>query len=55
MEYFSQKVFIYNWIVILIVKNTIELVIEIKPEKKIQARMGFEPMTTAIPVQCFAN
>ena len=33
MEYFSQKVFIYNWIVILIVKNTIELVIEIKPEK----------------------
>ena len=34
MEYFSQKVFIYNWIVILIVKNTIELVTEIKPEKK---------------------
>ena len=34
MEYFSLKVFIYNWIVILIVKNTIELVIEIKPEKK---------------------
>ena len=36
MEYFSLKVFIYNWIVILIVKNTIELVIEIKPEKKFQ-------------------
>ena len=30
--------------------DTNELVVEIRPEK-IQARMGFEPMTYAIPVQ----
>ena len=31
--------------------NTTELVVEIRPEKKIQARTGFEPMTSAISVQ----
>ena len=28
-----------------------ELVVKIRPEKKIQARTGFELMTSAIPVQ----
>ena len=34
--------------------NTTKQVVEIRPggKKKIQARMGFEPMTYAIPVQC---
>ena len=36
---------------ILAVMNTTELVVEIKTEKKIQARTGFEPMTSAILVQ----
>ena len=31
-----------------------ELVVEKRPEK-IQARAGFEPMTSAIPVQRFTN
>ena len=30
--------------------NTIELVVEIRPEKK-SGPYGFEPMTSAIPVQ----
>ena len=34
--------------------NTTELVVEIRPEK-IQACMGFEPMTSAIPVQPSTN
>ena len=40
---------------ILAVMNTTELVVEIRPEKKIQARMGFEPMTSAIPSQRSTN
>ena len=35
--------------------NTTELVVEIRPEKKIQARRGFEPMTFAILVQRSIN
>ena len=31
--------------------NTTELVVEISPQKKIQVRTGFEPMTSAISVQ----
>ena len=31
--------------------NTTELVVEIRTEKKIQARTGFEPMTSVILVQ----
>ena len=31
--------------------NITELVLEIRPEKKIQACTGLEPMTFAIPVQ----
>ena len=31
--------------------NTIELVVEIRPEKKNQASTDLEPMTSAIPVQ----
>ena len=34
---------------ILAVMNTIELVVKIRPAK-IQARIGFEPMTSAIPI-----
>ena len=34
--------------------NTTELVLEITPEK-IQVRTGFEPMTSAIPVQRSTN
>ena len=34
--------------------NTNELVVEIRPEK-IQARTGFEPMTSVIPVQRATN
>ena len=30
--------------------NTTELVVEIRPEKKIQGRTGFEPMTSAEPM-----
>ena len=39
---------------ILAVMNNNEVVVEIRPEK-IQARTGFQPMTFAIPVQCFAK
>ena len=35
--------------------NTTELVVEMRPEKKIQAHTGFEGMTFAIPVQCSTN
>ena len=35
---------------ILVVMNTTEPVVEIRPEKKIQARTGFEPITSAILV-----
>ena len=31
--------------------NTTEIVVEIRPEKKIQVRTGFTPMTSAISVQ----
>ena len=34
---------------ILAVMNTTELVVKIRPAK-IQARIGFEPMTSAIPI-----
>ena len=34
--------------------NTTELVVEMRP-KKVQARTGFEPMTSAIPVQRYTN
>ena len=34
--------------------NTTELVVEIRPEKN-SGRTGFEPMTSAIPVQCSTN
>ena len=34
--------------------NTTELVVGIRPEK-IKARMGFEPMTSAVPVQRSIN
>ena len=33
------------------VMDTTELVVEIRPEKKIQVRTGSEPMTSAMPVQ----
>ena len=36
---------------ILVVMNTTEPVVEIRPEKKIQARTGFEPIISAILVQ----
>ena len=39
---------------ILATMNTTELVVGIRPEK-IQARTGFEPMTSAIPVMCSTN
>ena len=39
---------------ILAVMNNNEVVVEIRPEK-IQARTGFQPMTFAIPVQCFTE
>ena len=36
--------------------NTNALVVEIRPEKKkIQARTGFKPMTSAVPVQRFGH
>ena len=35
--------------------NNTELVVKIRPEKKIQAHTGFEPMTPAISVQCSTN
>ena len=35
--------------------NTTELVVKIRPEKQIQARTGFEPLTFAIPVQTATN
>ena len=38
---------------ILTAMNTTELVVEMRPEKKIQARTGFEPMTSAILLQWF--
>ena len=34
--------------------TTTELVVEMRPEK-IQVRMGFEPMTFAVPVQRSTN
>ena len=39
---------------ILAAMDTTELVVEMRPEK-IQARTGFEPMTSAIPVQRSTN
>ena len=39
---------------IFTVMNTTSAVVKIGPEK-IQACMGFEPMTSAIPVQCSTN
>ena len=38
----------------LAVMNTTGLIVEIRPEK-IQARTGFQPMTSAIPVHRFTN
>ena len=40
----------------LAAKNTTEQVVEIRPEKNFfQARTGFKPMTSAIPVQRSTN
>ena len=39
---------------ILAAMNTTKLVAEMRPEK-IQARLGFEPMSSAIPVQRSSN
>ena len=39
---------------ILAVMNTNELVVEMRPDK-IQARTGFKPMTSAIPLQRSTN
>ena len=36
---------------IIAVKNTVQAAVKLKPEK-IQAETGFEPMTSATPVQC---
>ena len=36
--------------VIFAAMNTTELVVKIRPGKLIQARTGFEPMTSAIPI-----
>ena len=36
------------------VMNTSEAIVKIRPEK-IQACTGFEPVTSAIPVQCSTN
>ena len=43
--------------VILAVMCTAWAVVKIRPDKKkkIRARTGFEPMTSAIPVQCSTN
>ena len=35
---------------ILAIMNTTELVVEIRPEKKIQARIGFKSKTSSIPL-----
>ena len=40
---------------ILVFMNTTQLVVKIRPEKKIRARTGFERMTSAIPVQSSTN
>ena len=42
---------------IFAVMNTTQVVVKRTPEKKkkIQACTGFEPMTSAIPVQCSTN
>ena len=41
---------------ILVVMNTTQLVVKIRPEKKkIRASTGFERMTSAIPVQSSTN
>ena len=40
---------------ILVFMNTTQLVVKIRPEKKIWARTGFERMTSAIPVQSSTN
>ena len=39
---------------ILAVMNTTELIVKMRPEK-IQARTGFKPITSAIPVQRSTN
>ena len=38
-------------LMIIAVKNTAQAAVKLKPEK-IQAETGFEPMTSATPVQC---
>ena len=40
---------------ILAVMNTTELVVEIRPEKKIRSRTQFEPMPSAILMQRSTN
>ena len=37
------------------VTNTTKAVVKIRSNKKIQARTGFEPMTSTIPVQHSTN
>ena len=40
-----------NMEAIFAVTNTTKAVVKIRSKKKIQARTGFEPMTSTIPVQ----
>ena len=45
---------IFYIIIIFLLKLTTKLVVEIRPEKN-QARTGFQPMTSVIPVQRSTN
>ena len=45
---------IFYIIIIFLLKLTNKLVVEIRPEKN-QARTGFKPMTSVIPVQRSTN
>ena len=49
-----NKILSSNIEAILAVMNTNELVVEMRPDK-IQARTGFKPMTSAIPLQRSTN
>ena len=45
----------WKWRVIIAVNFPIEAIGKKKPEKKIRASMGFEPVASAIPVWCSTN
>ena len=49
-----NKILSLNIEAILAVMNTTELVVEMRPDE-IQARTGFKPMTSAIPLQRSTN